>query len=80
MTHAHTWHTIASYPWAKGMVYKDLCDRCGSVKKTRTQWPDLATSGRSPGDGGSVGSVGGFLVGIGFATFVFAVATLRGCG
>lgn len=79
MAHAHSWHTIASYPWARGLIYKERCDRCGRVKKIRTEWPEVP-SGRSSADGGSLGGVGGFLIGIGFATLVFAIATLRGCG
>ena len=74
------WHTIASYPRAKGLVYKERCNRCGRVKKIRIELPDLTTSGRSSAGDGSLGPGGWFLAGILFASVLFAVVNLRACG
>ncbi len=62
------------------MVYKDLCDGCGKVKKIRIEWPELTTSGHSSAGDGSLGPGSWFLAGILFASVLFAVGTLRACG
>ena len=86
MDHAHTWHLLTAYPWERGLVSKHVCPDCGRMLKVRYEWPQprfwsAARRPRSDGhdDDGLFGSLWGFLLGVGFATFVFAVAVLRGC-
>jgi len=82
VTHAHTWRLLASYPWERGLVSKHHCPDCGKVLKLRYEWPQPRPARRpEPAGEGSaaLSGLGGFLVGVGFATFVFAVAVLRGC-
>lgn len=78
MTHVHSWTTIESYPSDRGYVYKKRCEGCGKVKKRRYDWTFRPLHGRD-GAGVSGAVMSGFLVGVGFTIFVFAVAVLRGC-
>ena len=84
MDHAHAWHLLTFYPWERGLVSKHVCPDCGRMLKVRYEWlqprPWSSRRPRSDRDDDTLpGRLSGFLLGVGFATFVFAVAVMRGC-
>ena len=85
MDHAHAWHLLASYPWERGSrqqarVPRLRPDAQGAVRVAAATALVLGAPPVGPGTTTPcLGRLSGFLLGVGFATFVFAVAVMRGC-